>query len=175
MSWKSARKKLLRLIMYLHQRPYMFAGTVSQNMALALPRNLNGRKKAQRIREALEWGMLEQHASEQAKTLSGGQQQRLALARAWLRRSRFLLLDEPVSSMDQQSSARTVKLLQRLKSTGTSLVICTHNIQVFDGFVDQRLLLDRGIIQRTGDREYGSNVTSLGHRRTGMTGARSVD
>jgi tungstate transport system ATP-binding protein len=174
-SWKSARRRLLEQIMYLHQRPYMFEGSVNHNLSLALPRALSSKKKSERIREAVEWGMLDRQASEPAKTLSGGQQQRLALARAWLRKSYFLLLDEPISSMDTQSSIRTVKLLQRLKNSGTSLVVCSHNKQVFDSIADQQLDLEKGSLKNAGTLEYGTNVALLDNSRLGDSAAGKLD
>lgn len=140
-SWKQARKRLLKNVMYLHQRPYMFEGSVSRNMALAVPRSIARKETKERVNQALEWGLLGRHALANAKTLSGGQQQRVALARAWLRQSPIMLLDEPIANMDTQSSTRTIQLLHQLKSENIAILICSHNYQVFDSLVDRHVEL----------------------------------
>ena len=139
--WQHVRKRLLKNVMYLHQRPYMFEGSVSRNMALAVPGSMSRKQTRQRVDQALEWGLLTRHAQAHAKTLSGGQQQRVALARAWLRQSPIMLLDEPIANMDTQSSARTIRLLHRLKSANTAILICSHNHQVFDSLIDRHVEL----------------------------------
>ncbi len=137
--WKRVRKRLLEKVMYLHQHPYMFAGSVYHNLSLALPGSMSANRKKESVSQALDWGLLTAYASAEAKTLSGGQQQRVALARAWLRQAPVFLLDEPITNMDTQSSTRTIKLLHQLKQESTAILICSHNHQVFSGLVDRRL------------------------------------
>ncbi len=159
-SWKQARSRLLDEIMYLHQHPYMFSGSVSRNLALAVPKSMGKQTKVQ-IKQALEWGMLTQHASADAKTLSGGQQQRVALARAWLRQSPIMLLDEPIANMDTRSSNRTIKLLHQLKQTNTAILICSHHHQVFDTLVDQHVELVGHRLIESDRISYSGNVAPI--------------
>lgn len=165
-NWNRARKKLLEKIMYLHQAPYMFEGSVVRNLNLALPREISSKQKSTKISQALEWGLLAEYADKNAKTLSGGQQQRIALSRAWLRQSAILLLDEPVANMDTQSVARTVKLLSLLKDSGTALLICSHNYHYFEGIVNQHLEIINNKVVDAQDIEYSGNVTAISKDRT---------
>ncbi len=54
------------------------------------------------------------HARERAANLSGGQQQRAALARALVQRARIVLADEPIASLDPESSRRVMEMLRTL-------------------------------------------------------------
>ncbi len=160
-SIRQSRKELLRYLMYMHQTPYMFEGSVSRNLSIALQPFRLARHQERDINDALQWAMLSKRRSAPAKSLSGGQQQRVALARAWLRQSPFLLLDEPVANMDLPSALRTLELLQRLKEAGAGIVISSHNFRFFNEHVDQRLVLSDGKLSRVENLEYSGNVTPI--------------
>ena len=162
-SIKRSRKELLRYLMYMHQSPYMFSGSVSKNLSIALNPFKISKHRARDINDALHWAMLSRHKEVPAKSLSGGQQQRVALARAWLRQPPFLLLDEPVTNMDAPSALRTLELLQSLKDAGVGIVISSHNHQFFCEHIDQHLVLSDGRLTSVEDLEYSGNVTSI-HR-----------
>ena len=59
-------------------------------------------------------------------TLSGGQLQRVEIARALMRQSPLVLLDEPFASQDLQSIARIIELMQAEKSSGITFVVVAH-------------------------------------------------
>jgi subfamily B ATP-binding cassette protein MsbA len=65
-------------------------------------------------------------AAEKGITLSGGQRQRIAIARAILRGSPILILDEPTSSLDASSEQLVVEALDRMMEGKTSIVITHH-------------------------------------------------
>jgi ABC-type multidrug transport system fused ATPase/permease subunit len=60
---------------------------------------------------------------EQGATLSGGERQRLAIARAFLKRARVLVMDEPTSALDSHTEKLVVEALQRLVAGSTTLII----------------------------------------------------
>ncbi|ANY10740.1 phosphonate ABC transporter (plasmid) [Pseudonocardia sp. HH130630-07] len=88
---------------------------------------------------------------QRADTLSGGQQQRVAVARALLQRPRILLADEPVASLDPESSAQIMHLIADISREDGLTVLCSlHQIEVALSFGGRivglhagRVVLDR--------------------------------
>ena len=160
-AWAKCRKQLQAQIMYLHQQPYLFDGDVRHNLSLAAPLGMPKLQRMRQIRRALEWAQLDSIADTRGKSLSSGEKQRVALARAWLRQARFLLLDEPIANMDGAARARTVALLQRLKTAGAGLLIASHNQEFFSKLIDNRLLLDGGKLVEAQPPTLPDNVTRL--------------
>ncbi|NNF97651.1 MAG: ABC transporter ATP-binding protein [Halobacteria archaeon] len=145
-AWKRYRRTLQAETVYLHQQPYMFDGTVMQNLAYALPRGTPQPRHKQRVSEALAWAELESIASSPAKTLSGGERQRVAIARAWLREPTVMLLDEPTTNMDQEARRRTIQLLHSLKQQGIALLVASHDPKHFYSLTNSWLELAAGRI-----------------------------
>jgi ATP-binding cassette, subfamily B, bacterial len=85
---------------------------------------------------------------ERGVTLSGGQRQRIAIARAILRDSKVMLLDEATSSLDAESEMLVQQALERSMEGRTSLVIA-HRLATVLG-ADRILVLDRGRIVEEG-------------------------
>src|SRR5690554_6130841 len=80
------------------------------------------------LRQAALWDEVSDRLSSPAARLSGGQQQRLSIARALAVEPDVLLMDEPTSSLDPQSTKRIEDLVQVLKEDVT-IIIVTHNMQ----------------------------------------------
>jgi ABC-type multidrug transport system fused ATPase/permease subunit len=85
---------------------------------------------------------------ERAATLSGGQRQRLAIARAFIRDTPILVLDEPTTGLDAQSSALVTTALQGLLR-GRSAVIVSHDLNLIRA-VDRILVLSAGRVLEEG-------------------------
>lgn len=144
-SWKSAIRSIRREIIYLHQQPYLLSGTVESNVSYGLRfTHLNRKQLRESVKEALEWTGLSDVAKQQAKTLSGGVQQRVAFTRAWILKPKVLLLDEPMANMDIESREQACDLLKRMKSEGMSIVITSHDMNIFDGLIDSHFSLSDG-------------------------------
>ena len=144
-SWKSAIRSIRREIIYLHQQPYLLSGTVESNVSYGLRfTHLNRKQLRESVKEALEWTGLSDVAKQQAKTLSGGVQQRVAFTRAWILKPKVLLLDEPMANMDIESRQQACDLLKRMKSEGMSIVITSHDMNIFDGLIDSHFSLSEG-------------------------------
>ncbi len=143
-SWRRSKEQLFTSTLYLHQHPYMFDGSVRYNLAYALPRNLRGQARHDLIDRAMAWAGLEHLQETPSKSLSGGERQRVSLARAWLRKPRILLLDEPTANLDHASRQRVQELLAPLKEAGMSLIIASHDVHHFASLADRSLHLHEG-------------------------------
>ncbi len=95
--------------------------------------------------EALHSVGLAEQAFQRASTLSGGQQQRAAIARALVQGARILLADEPVASLDPESTRRVMDLLRQLqREKGMTLVISLHNVNLARKYCDRIVALREG-------------------------------
>ena len=123
----------------------ILSGTVISNISYGLRfSSLNRSERQAALYEALEWSGLIDLGKSQAKNLSGGIQQRVAFARAWILRPKVLLLDEPMSNMDNESREKTCLLLDKMKSNGSSLVITSHVSNYLNDLVNSYIYLSEG-------------------------------
>ncbi len=96
---------------------------------------------------------LADRAFQRSDTLSGGQMQRVAIARTLMQEPRLLLADEPVASLDPESSAQVMDVLFRIVVEEQLTVICTlHQVELAMGWAnrivglrDGRMVLDRPV------------------------------
>jgi thiol reductant ABC exporter CydD subunit len=116
-------------IAWVPQRPYLFAGTVADNIRLGRPdatdeevRRAASDANALEFVEALPYGFATR-LGDGGAGLSAGQRQRVALARAFLRDAPLLLLDEPTSNLDAESEAAVVEAVRRAAAGRTVLVV----------------------------------------------------
>ncbi|WP_082663289.1 ATP-binding cassette domain-containing protein [Sarcina ventriculi] len=68
--------------------------------------------------------------SKNIKNLSGGEKQRVAIARALVKKSKIILADEPTGSLDEKTELDILNIFSKLKNSGITLIIVTHNEKV---------------------------------------------
>jgi ATP-binding cassette subfamily C protein CydD len=133
------------------QHPYLFSGTLADNIALGQP----GAPRS-RIWAAIEAAQLtsllgrlpdgpDTVLGERGWSISGGEAQRVALARAFLSDAGFVLVDEPTAHLDAATEAALIEPLARLLQGRTALV-ASHSDVVL-GLADRVIDLDGGRIR----------------------------
>lgn len=118
---------------------------------VTLPLRIAGQKPASwhdNAVELLNWVGLGAHLDALPETLSGGEKQRAAIARAVITRPQIIIADEPTGNVDPQMGERLVRLLVELNKMGTTIVIATHDRNLWENFDFPRLHLEGGLVQQ---------------------------
>ncbi|HVC27381.1 MAG TPA: ABC transporter ATP-binding protein [Nitrososphaerales archaeon] len=132
--------------------------TVRQNIAYGL-RGSSKEEMGKRIASSLELVGLPEVGERYPSQLSGGQQQRVALARSISYEPKVLLLDEPLSNLDQKERERVRgELRALLDRIGITTVFVTHDQEEAFVICDRVILMNHGKIEQEGtpDSLYGS-------------------
>jgi heme exporter protein A len=123
--------------------------TVRENLRFTA--RLFGLRNAERSIDAvLERFKLEDRVRQPVHNLSRGYQQRVTLARAFLHDPEFLLLDEPFTGLDSDSTAHLEGLLRRLPAEGKALVFSTHNFEQGWSLARRLVALETGQLRYDG-------------------------
>jgi putative ABC transport system ATP-binding protein len=150
--------------------------TAAENVELALrlaDRSTGRRERRDRTRDALAAVGLDGKRTRLPGQLSGGEQQRVAIARAVITRPALIVADEPTGSLDQASGHAVFDLLAELASTGTTVVLITHDrhlatagdrlIEMLDGAVDRHEVLRDRECSHTGvDPDVRVDLADIG-------------
>jgi tungstate transport system ATP-binding protein len=132
---------------YLHQHPYLIAGTVYTNVALACrAARLPTSQSRQRVEQALARVGLAGFARRSRRALSGGEIQRVALARVLAAATPVLLLDEPCASVDSASLILIRQILRDLKAEGFTIIFTSHDPELVQSLADRVIELQAGRI-----------------------------
>jgi phosphonate transport system ATP-binding protein len=96
---------------------------------------------------ALELVGLREHALKRASELSGGQQQRVAIARALMQKAEVILADEPIASLDPESSRLVMETLERInRDLGITVVVTLHQVDYAQKYCQRAVALQAGEI-----------------------------
>ena len=148
------KKSLRQHINYLPQQPYVFNGTILENLLLGAKEGTTREDilravELAEIREDIERMPLnyQTELTSDGTGISGGQRQRIALARALLTDAPILILDEATSSLDILTEKRIVDNLMNLDKT---LIFIAHRLTIAER-VEKVVVLDRGKIVEEGN------------------------
>jgi len=139
-------QQLRRRVGMIFQKPTPFPVSIRRNLELPLREiGVSNRQQLGRVvEETLQsvglWDEVHTRLDEPATKLSGGQQQRLCLARTLTLNPEVLLLDEPCSALDPQSTQVIENLLLEMRGRCT-IVIVTHNLAQARRLADRVALL----------------------------------
>ncbi|MEG4854181.1 ABC transporter ATP-binding protein [Microcoleus sp. B5-D4] len=106
---------------------------------------------------------------ERGATLSGGQRQRIAIARAAVRQSPIVILDEPTTGLDQENEREVSEALERLTQNSTTFWI-THNLKAAEQ-ADTILYIESGKVLEQGTH---SELIKLGNKYAAMYAVQSA-
>jgi cell division transport system ATP-binding protein len=121
--------------------------TIYDNVALALRiRGVGEGEISERVSWALKHVHLRHRADSRPRTLSGGEQQRIVIARAIVAEPTVLLADEPTGNLDPETSLNILRLFRDINIQGTTLVIATHNRDLFRHSGKRVFKLEEGIL-----------------------------
>lgn len=124
--------------------------TVEQHLAFALRlRKASEKLISERVSELADVLGIRPLLKRRILALSGGERQRVALGRALSFRPSVLVLDEPLSALDEQTRQEIYSLLRRIKeTTRVTTLHVTHNLDDADALADRRFVLDQGKVVR---------------------------
>ena len=132
---------------YLPQKSFPFRMSTEKNIL----QNGNDRARAAELMKALDIGGL---AGQNAKKLSGGETARMALARLLMGQYDLLILDEPTSAMDMESTLASERLIaDYCHKTGCAVLLITHSIQQARRLARQVAFLHQGKLIEQGETD----------------------
>jgi cell division transport system ATP-binding protein len=127
--------------------------TVFQNVAYAM--EVTGKPRRlieQQVPEVLKLVGLGHKLDAFPDELSGGEQQRVAIARAFINRPPILLADEPTGNVDPSLAEGIIRLLEKINSTGTTVIVATHDKDIVNTFRKRVIALENGRVIRDQDK-----------------------
>jgi putative ABC transport system ATP-binding protein len=148
-----APRELRRRVGMVMQRPYLFPGSVADNLRFG-PKQRGEILSDARIEELLNAVGLAGYASRDVANLSGGEGQRVSFARALANSPEVLLLDEPTSALDEDSQREVEKIILQIRQEqGIGCVLVTHDAAQAVRVAQRALVLEAGRIVRAGKIE----------------------
>lgn len=150
----ATKHSLRSQIAFVSQQPYLFEGTVADNIRYGRPEATDVEiEEAARLAYAHDFiaalpDGYDTPLGENGMTLSGGQRQRLSIARAIVRNAPILLLDEATSALDNEAEKMVQQALDSVMRGRTTIVIAHRLSTIINA--DQIIVMDNGRVVETG-------------------------
>ena len=149
----------LNQISYISQHPYIFSGTIAENISMGIKDKVEETaiEEAARLAgllpliKSLEKGF-QTEIGEAGRGLSSGEKQRVSIARAFLKKPNIVLLDEPTRGLDLATESILQQSIEMLSEKATVITVA-HRLHTIKN-ADQILYLENGQLQATGTHEY---------------------
>jgi cell division transport system ATP-binding protein len=123
----------------------LFNRTIFENVAIALRiRGFDERDIKARVFDSLKTVNLRHKSDNYPHALSGGEQQRIAIARAIVAEPTIILADEPTGNVDPDTSAGIIRTFKDINAHGATILIATHNRDLFKDTGKRIVKLDFG-------------------------------
>ncbi|MGL3608775.1 ABC transporter ATP-binding protein [Rhizobium sp. G187] len=151
------KTSLRQHIAYVSQQPYLFEGTIRDNIRYGRPEATDAEiEEAARLANAHDFILqqplgYETPVGENGVTLSGGQRQRLSIARALVRNAPILLLDEATSALDTESEALVQQALDAAMA-GRTVIVIAHRLSTVVN-ADKIIVMQAGQVVEQGTHE----------------------
>ncbi|WP_027359956.1 ABC transporter ATP-binding protein [Desulforegula conservatrix] len=147
---------LRKNISLMPQEPFLFSGTIRDNIKLDLEIEdseiMNAARKAAIDTTIMELPEgLDTRVGEKGVLLSGGQKQRVALARVFLRPAPIILLDDPISQVDAVSASMIMESIMEF-AKGKTLIIVSHRLSALK-ISDRIIVMENGEITESGNHD----------------------
>jgi len=144
-------RELRRRVGMVLQRPFLFPGTVADNLRFG-PRQRGQELSEAALEELLSAVLLGSFAPRNVANLSGGEAQRVSFARTLANSPEVLLLDEPTSALDDDSKREVEAVILRIsRDRNIPCVLVTHDVAQAARLAHRALLLEAGRVVRSGD------------------------
>lgn len=149
------REKIVNSLALVEQEPFLFQGTVRENLTLFDPtvaeENVFRAAKDACIHDEIlaRTGGYDMEVEENGANLSGGQKQRFEIARGLVKNPSILILDESTSALDSETETELIKNIRR---RGCALLMIAHRLSTIRN-CDEIMVMDKGQIVATGTHE----------------------
>ena len=144
-------------IAFVPQEPFLFAGTVRENIQMG-DQTISEADLTDAVTKAALYNTIQALpqgfdtvVGEKGVILSGGQKQRLALARAFLKNASILILDDPISQVDLETGSKIIQTIREMAGL-KSVIIVSHRISAVR-YADHILSLESGRIAEAGTHQ----------------------
>ncbi len=139
------RNERIKHVSHMQQNPYLFNINSYENILLGSKfRKRDNSGLEDRIKNLAEALKIADLMDKKPGTLSGGEKEKLTLIRTVLADTEIMILDEPTSAMDQESTLIAEDIIRDMAVNGKCIVIVSHDFMQAERLADYILFLDKG-------------------------------